>query len=184
MTAAAVLVALVACGTLPLSAQFDLRPSLADARSGAIEVAVRAGDAGDVTLRVPPEDEACQRLEDERYGATIEMARLDYEIDVAYDGPALRGLVEIQPYLSPDAATLWNGANALGDAVLIDLGAGSTTIVETVRLTGTQLGAVNERHVCAGIELRARHVAAVEDGVAVLAYEVRRLRLGIGFSLF
>jgi hypothetical protein len=183
LLALAVLVALAGCRSLPLPAEFDLLPGLGEAAAGTVEASLIAGLTTNLGLHLPNPYGACLDLEPPPAGARVENAVLHYQLEVSYDGPEVQGEVRFQPFAAANGA-LWEGANAVGEGVVVDLTAGTIVASDAIRLTPAQLQALNERRVCWGIELAGERLTPDANGVATIGYRVQQLRLRVAFSLF
>ncbi len=181
---ALLIVVLAACKAIPIPLEIDLLAKLGDAASGTIEKQIVAGSAYDVRKHIPEAGESCLVLDDDRRGVTLVHANLTYELDLAYDGPPISGVVEVQAYLAADEEALFSDAAALGAPVRVDLASPTVTLGDSVRLDRYQIAAVNDRRVCVGLLLVGTDLSAEEDGVASIDYDVKQLRLRISFSVF
>ena len=180
--ALAALLVLGACRFLPLPYELDLLEFLGDDAVGEIEAPVVAGASEAFTLLLPAEGERCHALDHGQDGVRVVNAQLRYELVASYVGPEVSGVVEIQPYLAASERALWQ--SALGAPIRVDLGESTAAVTDRIPLRRAQLAALNEGHGCVGLRLTGADLRAQDDGVATIAYEVRRLGLRVGFALF
>lgn len=182
LSAVAVLL-LAACSQFPLPAEIDLRARLSDA-SGTVEEEIKKGDAGDIDVRHPFEEGECLDFSEEELRATVERARLHYDVDVDYAGPELTGRLQARLYASHEPSDLWLQKNRLGPTVTVNLDKPSTKLNGTAVLNDAQLEAVNEQQLCWGVHLTGDDVAADASGTGEFSYRIDELRLTILFSVF
>jgi hypothetical protein len=175
-------VAAAGCRSLPIPIEIDLLAHLGGERSGIVEESVRSGIVPELVLDLPQEADACIDVDEQP--VVLVHARLQYALDVRYEGPALAGIVEVQPYLAPSAATRWNDESALGDPITVDLASARAALAGTVELTPAQVAGLNQGRVCWGLRLRGSGVEAAADGTLRAAYDVRTLRARAGVAVF
>jgi hypothetical protein len=111
-------------------------------------------------------------------------AEVTYAVDVRFEGPPLRGLVEAQPYLAAAPSALWTEASALGDPVTVDLASEDAALTGVAGLTNGQVAGLDAGRLCWGVRLRGANVAASADGTLRAAYHVRTLSVRAGLAVF
>lgn len=179
----ALLAALLAsCSQMPVPVEVDLRTRVPES-SGSIEEPIEEGAAGNVDARLPAEEGQCVDFSDEQLPATVEYARLHYDVEVGYEGPDLSGKVQARLYAAGSAEEVWLERNRLGPTVTVDLDRSGTKLTGTAVLNDEQVEAINDREACWGVHLTGDEVAAASSGTATLSYRVDRLRLSVGVSV-
>jgi hypothetical protein len=178
------LVGLVGCRALPLPIEIDLLEELGEARSGVVEEPVRNGVHADLHLDLPEHGDNCLAIDQDQLPVSVVHAQLTYAVDLRYEGPAVSGVVDVQPYLASTRTMLWTDGSALGERVTVDLASTSVELSGVARLTPDQLAGLNEGRLCWGVRLRGTDVAAASDGTIRASYEVRALVVRAGVAVF
>jgi hypothetical protein len=184
LAAVALLVGLVGCRALPLPIEIDLLAELADARSGVVEETVQTGVNAQLLMDLPEHDDNCIDIDEDVLPVSIVYAQVTYDVDLRYQGPNLRGRVEVQPYLASSPSKLFEASSAFGDPIAANLAAAHVRLKGVARLTAEQVAALNEGHLCWGLRLRGTNVAATADGTIRATYDVRTLTVRAGVAIF
>lgn len=174
---------LAACSALPIPHEVDLRAQLSET-SGTVTAEVKVGAVEELDLRVPTDEGECFDFADVAPGLTVHSARLQWIVDVAYDGPDLTGKLQARAFAAKAGDEVFLSRNRLGPVLTTDLGGEPTRLAGAAVLDPSQLEALNDREVCWGVEVTGEDVAAPEDGTATIDYSIERLRLRITFSVF
>ena len=175
--------ALAACSSVPLPANVDLRARMDGGETGSAGVPITAGETQEVDLRFPEDEGACFDISDEGFAVTIESAQLHWIVDARYEGPDLSGMLQARVFVAGADDELFHASNTLGPTFTLELDRTTTRLAGSGVLSPAQLGAVNDRYVCWGVEVEGRDVAAAEDGTATIHYDVESLRLRVRFSV-
>src|SRR5690606_23955718 len=213
LAAAVAVVVLAACAAAPITHTVDLKAQMAEeSTAGTVTAPIVAGEAGAVDLRLPDEDGDCIDFADVAPGATVGAAQLHWVVDATYDGPDLTGKLQARAFAAGAGREVFHPARTagpgatlnadttaprpaatpgppppppptVGPVFTLNLAKPATRLAGTADLNPTQLAAINDREVCWGVEVWGEDLAAHEDGVAAIGYEVRELRLRVTFSV-
>ncbi len=184
LAAAVAVVVLAACAAAPITHTVDLKAQMAEeSTAGTVTAPIVAGEAGAVDLRLPDEDGDCIDFADVAPGATVRAAQLHWVVDATYDGPDLTGKLQARAFAAGAGDEVFHPSHTVGPVFTLNLDKTATRLAGTADLNPTQLAAINDREVCWGVEVWGEDLAAHEDGIAAIGYEVHELRLRVTFSV-
>jgi hypothetical protein len=175
--------ALVACSAVPIPVDVDLHDRMGDDTSGSVQAPITAGETQDIDLRLPADGGQCVDFSDEGFDVTIESAQLHWIVDAEYDGPELTGKLQARLYVAGADDELFASQHTLGPTFTLNLDRTTKRLAGTANLHPTQLRAIEDRIVCWGMEVTGKDVSAAEDGTATVRFDVKSLRLRVGFSV-
>lgn len=161
----------------------DLKARLGSRTSGTVQQEINAGEVTDVDFRHPEPNGECIAFEDADIPVTVRSARLNYNANADYQGPALTGTVRAQLYVSKNEASLWNAGNKVGPEVTVNLSNPDTRLAGTAVLNRDQVDGINSKFLCYGLEVTGSKISASQSGEATIEYTIDQLRLDIRFSV-
>lgn len=173
---------LASCSQFPLPAEIDLRAHLSDA-AGTVQEPIGEGEAGSLDVRHPHEDGECLDFSEEEIRATVEKARLHYDVSVDYEGPELGGRLQARLHAARERDDVWLPENRVGPTITVDLDDPHTELAGTAVLNESQLQAINDRQLCWGVHVTGEDIAADGTGTGTFSYRIDELRLAILFSV-
>jgi len=183
IAAAAAVLILAACASLPLPMNVDLLAKMSDTE-GTVSEPIKAGQVEELDLHVPTEEGQCLDFADVSPGVTVQSAQLQWIVDAKYDGPDLTGKLQARAYVAGAGDQVFLPSHTLGPVFTVNLDRTNKRLAGAAVLNPTQLQAVNDREVCWGVVVTGDDVAALEDGTATVEYSVKKLMLHIKFSVF